>query len=1044
MPSAHEHFSEQFQKWEKRGRGWQVFAEPVYPEPPFVPFTWRSMAETPAVDNGRRPSFLGSLFRKVAAPPPQPVEPELEDEPEANPLVRDSLVELQVTLPAELDMGRDSFEQLFRNLSLCHEPIAFELVGTHKRVVAQFAACDEDASLVRKQLSAYFPEVSFREQAGTLEQAWTDSEGDDIYAVEFGLEREFMLPLASGKLDPFIGIVSALAELQAKELAVFQVLWQPVNDLWAENIVNSVTSPDGKPWFVNAPELTHAAEVKAAKPLYAVIVRMLVRTATPRRLQEIARELAGSLRGFANPQGNALIPLHNDDYPFDEHVVDVIFRQSRRTGMILSSDELFGFVHLPAEAVRTKELLRDWGRTKAAPDTGPSGLLIGDNEHHGITVPVYLAPDQRVRHTHIIGIPGTGKSSLLFNLIRQDIENGAGVAVLDPHGDLIDQLCGIIPEDRIDDVVLVDLSDTGYPVGFNILQAHSEDEKALLASDLVSVFRRFSTSWGDQMDIVLQNAILVFLESTQGGTLADLRRFLLEPAFQNQFLHTVTDPELNYYWQKVFPKLGGGKSIGSVLTRLQDFFSRKPLRNMVSQRENKLDFAEIMDSGKIFLAKLPEGLNGAENVHLLGSLLVSKFQQTAMSRQSQELGTRRDFWLYIDEFDHFISPSMAAILTGARKYRLGLTLGHQELHQLQSEPKVASAVTASVCTRIVLRVGDDDAKKLADGFESFDAKSLKNLEKYHAIARIERNDWDFNLALRKPELPDQAGSRKAEVIAASRAKYGTPRAEVEAAWLAGLGLKPVPANEPPEGVPKPTPSAPVEPTPSPIVVAETPKPSALPNASEIPKPAGLPAIIEIKPPAVAETPQIIPDSNRAKELPDLGRGRALHKSIQKRVEEAARNLGFKSDVEKQLAKGSNQAADLVLQRGHVIIAVEIAIGCTVDHEFGNVQKCLDAGFERIAILATGRKRLADIADAVLAGLGSAIAGKVSYHTPDEFMAELQKLAATSEQPPASKPMAAKDKRGGFEIERHFPQHSPEEQRLKQQAIYEVTKKAMKP
>jgi len=168
---------------------------------------------------------------------------------------------------------------------------------------------------------------------------------------------------------------------------------------------------------------------------------------------------------------------------------------------------------------------------------------------------------------------------------------------------------------------------------------------------------------------------------------------------------------------------------------------------------------------------------------LLGSLLVAKFQQTVMSRQAQVVASRKDFWLYIDEFDHFISPSMATILTGARKYRLGLTLGHQELHQLQSEPKVANAVNASVCTRIVLRVGSDDANKLADGFESFDDKSLKNLEKYHAIARIERNDWDFNLALRQPDLTDFTESRKTEVIAASRAKYGTPRAEVEAAWL---------------------------------------------------------------------------------------------------------------------------------------------------------------------------------------------------------------------------------------------------------------------
>jgi hypothetical protein len=170
MPSAHEHFSKQFQIWEKRGRGWQVFGEPVYPEPPFIPFSFRSMTETPVMDNGVRPSFLGSLFRKLAVPPPPPpeAEPEPEEEPQPTPLLRDALVELQVTLPADLDISRDSMERLFGNLSLCREPIAFELLGTPKRVLAQFAASERDATLVRKQLSAYFPGVSFRERSGTL------------------------------------------------------------------------------------------------------------------------------------------------------------------------------------------------------------------------------------------------------------------------------------------------------------------------------------------------------------------------------------------------------------------------------------------------------------------------------------------------------------------------------------------------------------------------------------------------------------------------------------------------------------------------------------------------------------------------------------------------------------------------------------------------------------------------------------------------------------------------------------------------------------
>jgi hypothetical protein len=281
MLSIHEHLSKIFVEWEKRGRGWQVFDEPVYPEPPFVPFVIGSMAERPIVDTGVRPSFLGSLFRKIAVPPPPHIEPEPEpeEEPKPTPLLRESLVELQVALPADLDIARDSMEQFFRSLVLCREPVAFELLGTPERVLAQFATSEEDASLVRKQLSAYFPDALFRQLSGTLEKAWGDSTGDEIYAVDFGLEREFMLPLAAGKIDPFVGIVSALAELQLGELALFQILFQPANEPWAESIINSVTDADGKPLFVNAPELTSAAGNKVAKPLYAVVVRMLVRTA---------------------------------------------------------------------------------------------------------------------------------------------------------------------------------------------------------------------------------------------------------------------------------------------------------------------------------------------------------------------------------------------------------------------------------------------------------------------------------------------------------------------------------------------------------------------------------------------------------------------------------------------------------------------------------------------------------------------------------------------------------------------------------------------
>jgi hypothetical protein len=328
-------------------------------------------------------------------------------------------------------------------------------------------------------------------------------------------------------------------------------------------------------------------------------------------------DLAGSLRVFAHPQGNALIPLTNEDYPFEEHLEDVLRRQSMRSGMLLNSDELLGFVHLPSSVVRSPVLQRETGKTKPAPAIvrQPVGVLLGDNLHAGESVAVRLIPEQRVRHTHIIGASGTGKSTLLFNLIRQDIENGQGIAVLDPHGDLVDRVLGIIPPDRIEDVVLVDPSDEQYSVGFNILSAHSDLEKNLLASDLVSVFQRLSTSWGDQMGSVLNNAVLAFLESSRHGTLADLRRFLIEPAYRADFLKTVEDPALLYYWQKGFPQLSGNKSIGPALTRLDTFLSPKPIRHMVSQPENRLTSHKSQTRAKSFWRNFPR-VSSAGRIHI--------------------------------------------------------------------------------------------------------------------------------------------------------------------------------------------------------------------------------------------------------------------------------------------------------------------------------------------------------------------------------------------------------------------------------------------
>ena len=321
---------------------------------------------------------------------------------------------------------------------------------------------------------------------------------------------------------------------------------------WPAHAWRAILDAQGKSIFINHAKLATCSKEKFSSPLYGAVVRLAAKSQDFERTCDILREMAFALRIVGSEEGNSLIPLQNGIYPFEDHEADLVLRQSRRSGMLLNAEELIDFVHFPGSEVRSSKLVRAVERTKAAPESvRGEGLFLGQNRHMGVATPVALSTEARLQHVHVIGVSGMGKSTLLYRMILADIAAGETVAVLDPHaGDLIDRILESIPAGRVNDVILVDPSDEEYSVGFNILSAHSDLEKNILASDLVSVFRRLSTSWGDQMGSVLRNAILAFLESDQGGTLADLAQFLIEPAYRERFLKTVRGSGIAYYWKK--------------------------------------------------------------------------------------------------------------------------------------------------------------------------------------------------------------------------------------------------------------------------------------------------------------------------------------------------------------------------------------------------------------------------------------------------------------------------------------------------------------
>src|ERR1043166_3332136 len=668
-----ESISRQFYEWERRGRGWQVFDFPVELEPPFRPFYFFEPDAGSISDDGRIPTFLSRIFggtSKRASPNGtsfrlcgenhcgyQAYLTEA-DEPELCGHYHDDFQAVQLILPKDFKVGKAVVEHFLLSLAYAANPISFEVIGNTEKIVVQFAATQYDIPQLRQQLEAHMPEASLLEGKSMdyLPENWTNA-GDASVIADFALSREFFLPLdtiKSFETDPLTTIVGAMSALNDEEAGILQVLFLKAKHDWTSKTTEAILRFDKTPFFDHIRDVHSLAKLKLNSPLFAVVVRVAAKSKHRERALQIIRDIGGGLAVMSNPAGNELIPLSNDGYSVDRHEQALLDRQSYRCGMLLNTDELVSLVHAPSQVVRTEKLVRDNLQTKAAPTVvlGQS-LVMGTNHHLNDIRDVTLSNDQRTRHMHVVGASGSGKSTFLLNLIKQDMESGEGLCVIDPHGDLIDEAVANVPESRIGDCILFDPSDADHPIGFNILQAKSDLEKTILSSDLVATFRRMSTSWGDVMDSVLANAVLAILDSSDGGTLFDVKRFLIEKDFRRDFLQTVKDDAIRHFWTNEFPLLAN-KPQASILIRLDAFLRQKLVRNVVGQKESKLNFREIMDGKKILLIKLSRGLIGEENSFLLGTLIVSRLYQAALSRQDTQ--ERPYFRRSLHSSNHFLTP----------------------------------------------------------------------------------------------------------------------------------------------------------------------------------------------------------------------------------------------------------------------------------------------------------------------------------------------------------------------------------------------------
>ncbi|MBS1683229.1 MAG: type IV secretion system DNA-binding domain-containing protein [Bacteroidetes bacterium] len=938
MPqSRSEQITANFYEWEERGRGWQVYDAAVELEPIFIPFSPVRFNGSNKVDEGFRPS----MFTKATTYIKKAFTVSNSNQSEDFSEDADGLLAYLYTSEAPLQSFSISFpkdarpfkaydiEKFLTMLSYTNSTVCFEIVAWSDLIRLQFVCRQSDTSHIENQVRAYFPSCIIQNGTTYINNIVDGEKHFSI--VDFGLEEEYMRPIASADkfdTDPLTGLYGVLDHLEGGEQAVIQVLFKGTVNPWAQSIMSSVSDGKGESMFSDAPEMPKLAQEKISAPLFSVSIRVIAQDTSYegacRTIAKIGRVLTQSSQSI----GNKLIPLNNNGYSDQNHLYDVLLRQTHRGGMLLNAKELATFVHYPI-SVSAKKLETDIRKTKRAPNIAWGyDFCLGSNQHQGFEGIVTLSPEQRLKHMHVIGATGTGKSTLLQSCIVQDILLGNGLAVLDPHGDLIESILPHIPENRYDDVLLIDPSDAEYPVGFNILSAHSDLEKEILASDLVAVFKRLSTSFGDQMYSVLANAILAFVESTEGGTLIDLRRFLIEKPYREQFLKTVSDPSVVYYWQKEYPLLKSS-SIGSILTRLDSFLRPKLIRNMVAQKKS-IDFESIMDGKKILLIKLSQGLIGTENSYLLGTFFVSKIYQAAMARQAKSKENRNNFFLYIDEFQNFITSSTSAILSGTRKYGLGCILAHQDMSQLQKyDTELANSVVANAGTRICFRVGDLDAKRFAEGFSSFDPQDIQNLGVGQAVARIERPEYDFTMSTLqlKSVDPSIALETARKVIDYSRERYGTAKNEIEKSLEYLRDEKQVVQKE-------------VAEEEMPEIVSGTP-------GSEPKEEVSIP---EIQEPVKAIE---ITDSKTKQKLIEK-QELTEHRYTQMYIKKMAEARGYTAKLEQPTKDGGR--VDVLLEKNANRIACEIGVTTTTKWETHNIQKCLDEGYELVVAL-TNKTRL---------------------------------------------------------------------------------------
>lgn len=472
---------------------------------------------------------------------------------------------------------------------------------------------------------------------------------------------------------------------------------------------------------------------------------------------------------------------------------DFIYRSFNENYKILAStEEITSFWHLPLHSTEAPNIKWLTGRKAPPPSNLPTeGLLLGYVDYRGQKTNVYMKEADRRRHLYIIGKSGGGKSVFISKMAIQDIRNGKGVCVVDPHGDLVEYILEHIPKERADDVIIFNPSDFERPVGLNMLEAKTEDQKDFAVQEMISIFYKLfpPEMIGPMFEHNMRNVMLTLMADLDNpGTIIDIPRMFTDDDYVKIYLQKLKDPMVRSFWEKEMAKTSDfhkSEMLGYLISKVGRFVENEMMRNIMGQQKSGFSFREIMDEEKILLVNLAKGKTGEVNAKLLGLIIVAKLQMAALARADMPEEQRKDFYLYIDEFQNFITDSIATILSEARKYKLDLTIAHQYMGQLTDEKGQAGirdAVLGNAGTICSARIGPDDAEILAKEFApTFGSYDLLNAPMFSWYTKLLIDNTASKPFLMQTFPPEKGNRELAEAIKQlSRLKYGRDRAIVEA------------------------------------------------------------------------------------------------------------------------------------------------------------------------------------------------------------------------------------------------------------------------